>query len=369
MRGERYGRAMSSATNRCYRLRQRPVGAVSKADLEFTEEPVPPIGAGRALIRTLLLSIDPSNRIWMSEARSYMPPVPIDAVMRGIGICEVVESQRDGMRPGDLVSGFSGWQDYCIVDDATAELPFTVLPAPLPVPMTALLGPLGHTGITAYLGVQDIADLKPGETMVVSAAAGAVGSIAGQIGKARGARVVGLAGSTQKCRHVVEDLGFDACINYKDAGWREQLDAATPDGVDVDFENVGGEIMDHVLGRLNIGARIALCGMIAHYTAYGEGSEIPGQRQIAQLIMQRALMRGFLVLDHPDRFPEAIEYLGGLLAEGKLKYDETVIEGLENARDALNQLFEGSNVGKLLIRVAEPTGQAADASAGLGTTA
>src|SRR5437763_971004 len=154
---------MSSAMNRCYRLRQRPVGAVTKTDLEFLEEPVPPIGTGQALIRTLRLSIDPSNRIWMGEAPSYMPPVPIDAVMRGIGICEVVESQRDDMRPGDLVSGFSGWQDLCIVDDATAELPFTVLPSPLPVPMTALLGPLGHTGITAYLGIQDIADLKSGE--------------------------------------------------------------------------------------------------------------------------------------------------------------------------------------------------------------
>src|SRR5438067_305374 len=147
---------MSQPTNRCYRLRRRPQGAVTEADLEFLEEPVPAIGPGQALVRVLLLSLDPSNLIWMSEARSYMPPVPIDAVMRGITIAEVIESQRDDMKPGDLVSGFAGWQDYCVVDDATAELPFTVLPSPLPVPMTALLGPLGHTGITAYLGIQDI---------------------------------------------------------------------------------------------------------------------------------------------------------------------------------------------------------------------
>jgi NADPH2:quinone reductase len=358
---------MSQPANRCYRLRRRPEGLVSEADLEFLEEPVPPVGPGQALVRTLLLSLDPSNRIWMSEAPSYMPPVPLGAVMRGIGIGEVIESRRDDMKAGDLVSGFTGWQDYCLVDDATNELPFTVLPAPLPAPMTALLGPLGHTGITAYLGIEDIAELKPGETMVVSAAAGAVGSIAGQIGKARGARVVGLAGSPDKCRHVVEDLGFDACVNYKDPDWREQLDAATPDGVDVDFENVGGEIMDHVLGRLNIGARIPLCGMISQYTSYGSG-EVAGQREIGQLIMQRAVMRGFLVLDHPDRFPEAIGYLAGLLAEGKLKYDETVVDGLENARDAVNELFRGSNVGKLLIRVADPAAQPG-APASVGATA
>jgi NADPH2:quinone reductase len=360
---------MTPLVNRCYRLRQRPEGLVSENDLEFLEEPVPPVGPGQALVRVLLLSLDPSNRIWMSDARSYLPPVPLDAVMRGIGIAEVIESQRADMQPGDLVSGFTGWQDYYLVDDAANELPFTVLPSPLPVPLTALLGPLGHTGITAYLGVEDIADLKPGETMVVSAAAGAVGSVAGQIGKARGARVVGLAGSPEKCRHVVDELGFDACVNYKDPDWRDQLDAATPDGVDVDFENVGGEIMDHVLGRLNVGARIPLCGMISQYTAYGTGSEVAGQREIGQLIMQRAVMRGFLVLDHPDRFPEAIEYLGGLLAQGKLKYDETVIEGLENARAAVNDLFRGSNVGKLLIKIADPSPAAGADAAGVGAAA
>jgi NADPH-dependent curcumin reductase CurA len=346
-----YGRLMSELTNRCYRLRSRPERLVTDDVLELVEEPVPAIGPGQALARTRYLSLDPSNRIWMSEAPSYLPPVPIGAVMRGIGIAEVIESRRDDMKPGDFVTGFTGWQEYVVVDEATNEFPLTVLPSPLPAPAPALLGPLGHTGITAYLGIEDISDLKPGETMVVSAAAGAVGSIAAQIGKARGARVVGLAGSDDKCKHLVDEFGLDACVNYKADDWREQLDAATPDGIDVDFENAGGEIMDHVLRRINIGARIVLCGMISQYTSYGDGDGPAGQREIAQLIMRRATMRGFLVLDHADRFPEAIEYLAGLLGKGQLQYDETIVEGLENAPQALNDMFSGANVGKLLIKV------------------
>jgi NADPH-dependent curcumin reductase CurA len=340
---------MTQSVNRCFRLRRRPGAEVTADHLEFLEESAPVAEDGQALIRTLWLSLDPTNRVWMSDVRGYMPPVPIGGVMRGIGIGEVVESGRDDMKPGDFVIGLTGWQDYVVADNETNETPFTVLPSPPPVPLNLLLGALGHTGITAYIGLEDIGKPQPGETLVVSAAAGAVGSVAGQIGKARGARVVGLAGTPEKCRHVVEDFGFDACVNYKDADWREQLDAATPDGIDVDFENVGGEIMDHVLGRLNIGARIALCGMISQYKALGA----QGQLNIGQLISTRALMKGFLVLDYVDRFPEAIAYLAGLLGEGKLKYDEMVVDGLENARDALNQLFEGANTGKLLVKVAE----------------
>lgn len=347
----RYRQGVTELTNRCFRLRRRPEGLLADDVLELVEEPVPTIEPGQALARTRYLSLDPSNRIWMSEAPSYLPPVPIGAVMRGIGIAEVIESRRDDVKPGDFVTGFSGWQEYVIVGDDSTEFPLTVLPAPLPAPAPALLGPLGHTSITAYLGIEDIADLKPGETMVVSAAAGAVGSIAAQIGKARGARVVGLAGSDDKCRHLVDEFGLDACVNYKASDWREQLAAATPDGIDIDFENVGGEIMDQVLRRINIGARIVLCGMISAYTSYGDGNEPPGQRAIEMLIMRRATMTGFLVLDHADRFPEAIEYLAGLLADGKLTYDETIVEGLEKAPQALNDMFSGSNVGKLLIKV------------------
>src|SRR4051794_2089620 len=230
---------MSDEVNRCYRLRRRPQGAITDADLEFLEEPVVKPGPGQALIRTLWLSLDPTNRVWMSDVRSYMPAVAIGAVMRGVGIGQVVESQREDLRPGDLVSGLTGWQDYVVADDQTNEMPFAVLPSPLPAPLSVFLGALGHTGVTAYLGVQDICAPQPGETMVVTAAAGAVGSVAAQLGKAHGARVVGITGSDAKCRHIVDDLGLDAAVNHHDADWREQLDAATPDGIDAVFENVG----------------------------------------------------------------------------------------------------------------------------------
>jgi NADPH2:quinone reductase len=191
--------------------------------------------------------------------------------------------------------------------------------------------------------------------MVVTAAAGAVGSVAGQIGKARGARVVGTAGAASKCDHVVRGFGFDACVNYRDADWRDQLDAATPDGVDVIFENVGGQVFEHLLDRLNVGARIALCGLISEYNSYGSPTPAQGRIGVDQILMNRAELRSFLVLDHIDRFPEAVDYLRGLLDAGTLVHDETVVEGLEHAREALNQMFTGANTGKLLIKVAEPT--------------
>jgi NADPH-dependent curcumin reductase CurA len=341
--------------NRRYRLRQRPNGAQVNADFELVEEPIPRVGKGQALVRTLWLSIDPSNRIWLGDVHYGLPPVPVGEVMRGLGIAQVVESQREDMQAGDLISGVTGWADYALVDDDANELPFTVLDPPTTAPLSALLGPLGHTGVTAYLGVHDIGRPQPGETMVVSAAAGAVGSVAGQIGKAHGARVVGIAGSFEKCRHVVEELGFDACINYKDAAWPELLDEATPDGIDVNFENVGGQVMKDVVARLNVGGRVVLCGLMSDYTTLGSSGQEQRNLDAAVIMVKRAHVGSFLVLDNADRFPEAIEYLSGLLGEGKLKYDETVIEGLEHAPEALEQMFAGSNTGKLLVKVADPT--------------
>ncbi|HYF28005.1 MAG TPA: NADP-dependent oxidoreductase [Baekduia sp.] len=352
--------------NRCFRLRRRPSGPVTEADLELCEEAVPQIEDGQALVRTLLLSLDPTNRIWMSDMRSYLPPVPIDAVMRGLGIGQVLASRRDDMQAGDLVSGFTGWQDLCVAGAPGEEFPFTVLPDPLPAPLTLFLGPIGHTGLTAWVGIADITKPQEGETVVVSAAAGAVGSVAGQLAKARGARVVGIAGGPEKCRHVVEDLGFDACVDYKAGDWREQLAAATPDGIDVDFENVGGAIMDEVFLRLNLGARVALSGMISQYNQSQEGWG--AQMQIGQMITSRVLMKGFIVLDHAELFEEAIGELAGLLAEGRLKFDETIVDGLGQARDALNRLFEGTNTGKLIVRVAEPV-EAGAPSGATGATA
>jgi NADPH2:quinone reductase len=339
--------------NRAFRLRRRPEGDVAPGDLELVEEEIPALGEGQALVRNLYLSLDPTNRIWMSEIRGYMPPVPLGAVMRGLGIGEVVESRREDMPVGALVSGFVGWQEHLLADDAQMEAPLTVLPEPLPAPTSAFLGALGHTGITAYIGV-DLAELKAGETIVVSAACGAVGSVAGQIAKDRGARAVGIAGGPEKCRHAVERLGFDACVDHRATDWLGQLADATPDGIDVDFENVGGPIMDAVLTRLNIGARISLCGMISEYNSYTGENASAGLRNVGQLIMQRATMRGFLVLDYGHRFEEAIGYLAGLLGEGKLKYDETIVEGgIESAPEALSQLFSGANTGKLLVRLAD----------------
>jgi len=346
---------MSQPMNRCYRLRHRPSGAITPDDVEFGEESIPSIGPGQALVRTLWLSLDPANRIWMSEIDYNMPPVPIGGVMRGLGIGEVVASQRADMNVGDLVSGITGWADYAVAD-ATNLLPFTVLPTPLPAKAPTLLGALGNTGITAYLGVHDICRPRAGETMVVTAAAGAVGSVAGQLGKARGARVVGTAGSPEKCRHVVRAYGFDACINYRATDWRDQLDTATPEGIDHIFENVGGQILDHLVTRLNVGARIALCGLIADYNSYGSAEPSQQTRiDAAQLLISRALVGSFLVLDHSDRFAEATSYLAELKNAGKLVHDETVIEGLDRARDALAQMFNGANTGKLVIKVAEPT--------------
>ncbi len=336
----------SEIRNRAFRLRRRPEGSPSEVDLELVEEPVGDLEPGQALVRTTILSVDPTTRVWMSDYPAYMPAAPLDAVLRGVGVGEVVASRREDLPVGATVLGWTDWQEYCVADDSRLISPFTVLPDPLPAPAGAFLGVLGHTGITGWLCV-DIGRPRPGETVVVSAAAGAVGSVAGQLAKLAGARVVGIAGGPDKCRHVEETLGFDACIDRRAPDWRERLDEATPDGVDVDVENVGGEIMDHVLRRLTIGARIVLCGMISGYDSLGGG---PGQREISQLMMKRASLHGLLVFDHAERFPAIADELAGHLAAGRLHADETVVDGLEKAPDALARLFTGANLGKILVR-------------------
>ncbi|MFI5717399.1 NADP-dependent oxidoreductase [Nocardia sp. NPDC051750] len=341
---------MSTLTNRLYRLRSRPEGEVTAANLEWSEEPVPEISEGQALIRTHYLSVDPTNRVWMSAMRSYIPPVELNAVMRGAGVGQVVASKREDLPVGAHVVGLTGWQDYCVADAASADMPFTVLPDPLPAPLPTFVGVLGHTGISAYLGVE-FGDPRPGETFFVSGAAGAVGAVAGQLAKRRGARVVGIAGGAEKCRYLVEELGFDACVDRHADDWKAQLDRATPEGIDVDFENVGGEIMDHVLDRLNIGARITLCGLISEYNDYNTAGTQRGLRNLSQLLMQRATLRGFIVFDHVDRYGEIIEQLSQDLSAGALQADETVVDGLENARHTLNRSIAGENRGKVVVKV------------------
>ena len=342
---------MSATVNLAYRLKSRPEGSPAADNLELVEEIVPDPEPGQALVRTCYLSVDPTTRVWMSDYRGYMPPVPLGEVMRGVGVGQVEKSRRGDLPEGAVVLGWPGWQEYCLTDESSLvplEFPFLPLPDPLPAPPSAFAGVLGHTGLTAYVGI-DIGKPRASETVVVSAAAGAVGSVAGQLAKAAGATVVGIAGGPQKCRHVVDTLGFDHCIDRHSQTWREDLAAATPDGIDLDFENVGGEIMDAVLLRLNVGARVVLCGMIAAYNQFGS----VGQHDIIQFVMQRASLHGFLVLDHLDRVAEAGAHLGELIAARKLHYDETIVDGLEKAPDALSQILDGENLGKMIVRVGE----------------
>ncbi|MGW6460270.1 NADP-dependent oxidoreductase [Streptomyces sp. NPDC055078] len=340
----------TARTNRAFRLRKRPEGLAEEAPLDLVTEEVEPLADGQALVRTLMLSVDPSSRVFMSDIRSDLPPVGIGEVMRGYGVGRVVESRRADLPVGAHVLGWTGWQDYRIADDEVLEEPFTVLPDPLPAPPEDLLGVLGLTGITAWLAVE-IAAPQPGDTLVVSAAGGAVGSIAGQLAKERGARVVGVAGGADKCRYVVEELGFDACVDRRAPDWREQLDAATPDGIDADVENAGGEILDHILTRINVGARLALCGMIADYSA--DPAQRHGLRNLVEMLEQRASAHGFLVTDHADRYEEITAQLAARIADGRLKHSRVVVDGLEDAPSALDRIFRGDARGKIVVRVAD----------------
>lgn len=340
---------MSTEVNRRIRLRSRPAGRIDDTTFELVNEEVPVPGAGQALVRNLYLSIDPTNRVWIREEPSYLEPVAIGDVMRSGGIGRVVASSNDGFTEGDLVTGLLGWQDYVLVGEGQTTLAMP-LPREIEAPIESLVGLLGITGLTAYFGIEDIGKPQAEETVVVSAAAGAVGSIAGQLAKLRGARVVGIAGGSDKCSWIVDELGFDAAVDRHDKRWRELLADACPDGVDVDFENVGGEIMDTVFGMLNLHARVVLCGLISQYNAT---EPVPGPTNFPRLLMHRVRMQGFIVIDYLPRYPEATAKLAQWAGEGKVKHRDTVVEGLEKAPEAVNMLFEGENVGKLMVKVGD----------------
>lgn len=337
---------MKNDVNRQFRLKTRPTGRIERSNFDFVEQPIPEPGPGEALVRVLYLSLDPTNRIWMSDMDQYMPPVAIGEVMRGGGVGVVVKSNSVRYKEGDRVSGLTGWQDYCIADEGLRAM--SVLPKDLPVDLPVMLGACGMTGLTAYFGLLELGRPKPGETVVVSAAAGAVGSVVGQIAKIKGCRAVGIAGGPEKCRHLIEDLGFDAAVDYKRDDWREQLAAATPDGIDVNFENVGGEIMEAVMARMNLFSRMPLCGMISGYNS-GE----PMRADYSPILMRRIEIRGFIVIDFMEKFAEGSMQLAQWVIEGKLKHRETIVEGLENAPVAVNRLFDGQNIGKLVVKVGE----------------
>jgi NADPH-dependent curcumin reductase CurA len=334
-----------SETNRRFILKSRPQGRITEDTFELTHEPVPEIGDGEALVRTQWISLDPTNRMWIGEEPTYLPPVAIGEVMRGVGLGQVVASKHPSYQEGQLVQGLTGWQDWVVVSDSAPLLPVPEIPGVSP---SAYLGVLGVTGLTAWVGLKDIGRPQPGETLVVSAAAGAVGSAVTQIAKIMGARVVGIAGGSQKCQLLTERLGADAAVDHRAPDWHEQLVAATPDGIDVDFENVGGDIMDAIFARLNLRSRVVLCGLIS---GYNEAERPAGPRAFARLLVQRVKLQGFIVLDHLDQIGEAVPELAGWMAEGKLQPLETVVEGFEQLPTAINMLFDGANTGKLVVRV------------------
>ena len=341
---------MARPVNRRFLLKSRPVGRIEPTDFDLVEGPVPKAGPNQAVARVLYLSLDPTNRVWMTDREQYMPPVALGEVMRGGGLAEIVESNNPAYQVGDIVTGLTGWQDYTVTDGSGAR-DLMPLPKGLPVPLTAMMGALGVTGITAYFGLLDIGKPQAGETVVVSAAAGATGSVVGQIAKIKGCRAVGIAGSDEKCSWLTGDLGFDAAVNYKKPDWKERLAAACPDGIDVNFENVGGEIMETVISRMNLNGRVVLCGLISGYN-----SDEPMRGPFDQILMKRLRVQGFIVLDFLDRFAEGVMQLAQWMMDGKLVHRETIVEGLENAPVAINRLFDGSNIGKLIVKVSEPSG-------------
>jgi NADPH-dependent curcumin reductase CurA len=331
-------------TNRRFLLRERPTGRIDDKTFELVEEAIPEIGEGEALVRIRWISLDPTNRTWINDTPTYLPPVAIGEVMRAGGLGEVVASNSPDYEVGALVQGLTGWQDYVVASPSAPLIPVPEIPGVSP---SLSLGVLGMTGLTAYVGMLDIGRPQAGETVVVSAAAGAVGSVAGQLAKIQGARVVGIAGGPEKCALLTDELGYDAAVDYKAGDWREQLKAATPDGIDVDFENVGGEIMEAVFGRLNIRARVALCGLISNYN----DDALAGPRNFGNLLVNRVHLEGFIVLDHFGRAREIVPKLAGWMSEGKLKAQETVVEGFEQLPVAINMLFDGKNTGKLVVKI------------------
>lgn len=330
--------------NRQYLLAARPVGMVKPTDFEYREGPVPDIGEGQVLIRTTHISLDPSMRGQMENRADYVAPLEIGDVMRAGGVGRIVKSRHADYTEGRLVSGSFGMQDYVASDGRNP--PFTVLETGLDP--TLALGVLGGTGMTAYFGLLDLGHPKPGETVVISGAAGATGSIAGQIARIHGCRVIGIAGTAEKCAWLTEELGFDGAIDYKQQDVGAELNRLCPQGIDIYFDNVGGEILDLCLARIATNARVIICGGISRYNATGP---LAGPRNYFNLVFRRARMEGFIVLDYADRFAEARKIMREWIDQGKLRQQVTVIDGFESLPDALIRLFEGYNTGKMMVKV------------------
>jgi NADPH-dependent curcumin reductase CurA len=328
--------------NRRIVLASRPQGAVTPDNFKLEQVPLGELADGQFRVRNRYLSIDPYMRGRMNDTKSYAAPLALGEVMIGETVGEVVESKHRSFAVGDKVAGIFGWQDYGTSDGAGVRKVDDAR-----VPLTAYLGVAGMPGVTAWYGLNKIIAPRPGQTVVVSAASGAVGSVVGQLAKLAGCRAVGIAGGAEKCRYVVETLGFDACVDYKAGNLYQDLKAATPDGVDGYFENVGGEALDATLSRMNPFGRIAVCGMIAGY----DGQPVP-IKQPSIILTMRLLVQGFIVTEHLELWPEALGALAALVAENKLRYRESIAEGLEHAPDALIGLLQGKNFGKQLVKIA-----------------
>lgn len=337
---------MTRIANRQIVLRRRPEGLLRDGDTELVSTPAPELAEGEALVRNTFVGVDAAVRTWLDDQRGYLPPVQLGEVVRAAGVGEVVSTRCGAYALGDVVTTLSGFQEYVVVRD---DLFTTVIPDV--DDQLAMLSVYGSTGATAYFGMTDIGRPQPGETVVVSAAAGATGSLAGQIAKIAGARVVGIAGGPEKCRVVVEEFGFDACIDHREPDLAGALREHCPDRVDVYFDNVGGPILDAVLGRLAQGGRVALCGVISSYLT----GDHPGPANYVNLLARCGTMSGFNTLHNWDRFPEAFEALRRWEAEGRLVHREQVHPGLDHAVEALNGLFTGANIGKTVVKISEPT--------------
>ncbi|HYP48647.1 MAG TPA: NADP-dependent oxidoreductase [Thermoleophilaceae bacterium] len=334
---------MPELTNHAFRLASRPDGMPERGNWDYTEEPVPQPADGEVLVEVLLISLDPAMRGWMNEGRSYVPPVGIGEVMRAIGVGRVVESKDPKVAQGDHVTGLFGVQEHAVLSGAALTKIDPDL-APLPV----YLNVLGMPGMTAYFGLLDVGRPEPGDTVVVSGAAGAVGATVGQIAKLKGCRVVGIAGGPEKCELLTAELGYDVAIDYKSEDVKRALRDACPDRVNIYFDNVGGDILDAALARLARGARVAICGAVSQYNS----AQMKGPSNYMSLLVNRATMQGFVVFDYADRYAEAAREMSGWMKEGKLSSREDVVEGLESFPDTLLKLFRGENSGKLIVKVA-----------------
>jgi NADPH-dependent curcumin reductase CurA len=331
-----------SRANQQFRLARRPQGTVTREDFDLVEQPVPDPGDGEAVVEVEYLSLDPAMRGWMNEARSYVPPVGIGDVMRAGGVGRVVASRNPRLAEGDHVSGMLGMQRYAVTDGKGTQKIDPDLAA-----LPTYLGALGMPGMTAYFGLLEVGKPRAGDTVVVSGAAGAVGGLVGEIAKIKGARAIGIAGGPEKCASVVEDLGFDACIDYKAGDFRGDLREQCPKGIDVYFDNVGGDILEACLARLALHARVVLCGAISQYNA----TEPPKLGNYLSLLVNRASMTGIIVFDWADRYAEGIQQMAQWLAEGRITAREHIVEGFETFPETLQMLFTGENKGKLVLKV------------------